>query len=230
MFARVLCNGNRVRCPLVFFRSPCLEACRTLGHVTPRCSHVCVGTDRRLHTQAALLYNGGDKPLDHDDEELRAEDSKPRTLNPEQWNKIAASYVQREGSNTASYTSSTAAVHGTEPEKRQDYDLEKLLENISVLKSAEVDKEEAGRATEKPRRTTPMSIGELVEFLHSENAQEICVINVPPELQYVQYFVTCSGKGLRHISKIAHSLADEVSERMQGVWLVSSRAIPLSSR
>ncbi|KAL5510418.1 hypothetical protein EMCRGX_G005958 [Ephydatia muelleri] len=51
-----------------------------------------------------------------------------------------------------------------------------------------------------------MSIGELVEFLRSENAQEICVVNVPPEM----HSVTCSGKGLRHISKIAHSLVDEM--------------------
>ena len=214
MFARVFCNGARFRCPLVFCGSPCLEACRTSGHVTPRSSHVCVGTDKRLHTQAALVCSkGGDKTLDHDDEEQRAEESKPGTLNPEQWTKIAASYVHRDGSKTAAgNANNTAGVHGTEPEKRLDYDLEKLLENISVLKSAEADKEGDGKATVKPRRTTPMSIGELVEFLRSENAQEICVINVPPEMQYVQYFVTCSGKGLRHISKIAHSLVDEVSE------------------
>ena len=92
--------------------------------------------------------------------------------------------------------------------KTTGYDLKKLLENISVLKSAEADKEGDGKSTEKPRRTTPMSIGELVEFLRSENAQEICVVNVPPEM----HSVTCSGKGLRHISKIAHSLVDEVSE------------------
>lgn len=187
--------------------------------MTPQ-THVCdahVRTDRRLHTQALACNSGGDKPRDHD-EEADAQKSNAATLDPEQWKKIASTYLHKEGIKAGTVA---PTAHGDESQKRQDYDLGKLLENISVLKSTEPVQDEAGKAAEKPRRTAAMTIGEVVDFLRSENAQEICVINVPPEKQYVQYFVTCSGKGLRHISKIAHSLVDEA----KGVATSSRRSI-----
>lgn len=220
--ARVLFSGPRVWCPLVFIRSPSSGAGRTSGRASPlgHAWEATLGTNKRLHTQALVRTSDG-KPRDSDDE-ADNEGSKLSKLDAEQWEKIAAAYVHRDAPRAAGEASSTAAVHGAEqvsnpatvhgaePEGRKDYDLEKLLANISVLKSAEQIQEEARKA-ERPRRTSAMSIAELVDFLRDENALDICVINVPPEKQYVKYFVTCSGKGLRHLSKIAHSLVDEVS-------------------
>ncbi len=39
-------------------------------------------------------------------------------------------------------------------------------------------------------RSSPMSIEELVDFLLGER---VAVIRVPPEREYVNYFVTCMG-------------------------------------
>ena len=64
----------------------------------------------------------------------------------------------------------------------------------------------------KPRvqRSSPMEIGELVDFLRGENAQDVCVIRVAPEREYVSYFITCSGMGTRHIRAMAENLVAEV--------------------
>ena len=59
-------------------------------------------------------------------------------------------------------------------------------------------------------RNTPMDIEELVEFLRDENARDICVIRVPPQLDYVDYFVVCSGFGGRHLRRMADGLVAEV--------------------
>ena len=55
-----------------------------------------------------------------------------------------------------------------------------------------------------------MDIEELVEFLREENASDICVINVPLTLDYVNYFVVCSGFGARHLRRMADGLVAEV--------------------
>ena len=212
MFGRVLCSGARVRCARIL-RPSCPDADTASGHVTFR-NHVCeallgYGTDsNRFHTHAPSR-NSGDKPL-QPDEEGDAEGPKSGKLDPTKWENIVTGYVHGHTPKAADNANRTLTADGTEQDDGRDYDLEKLLANISVLKSAERIQEEAGGA-ERPRRTSAMTIAELVEFLRGENAQDICVINVPPERQYVQYFVTCSGKGPRHISKIAHSLVDEVS-------------------
>ena len=59
-------------------------------------------------------------------------------------------------------------------------------------------------------RSAPMDIEELVEFLRDENASDICVIRVPPHLDYVDYFVVCSGFGARHLRRMADGLVAEV--------------------
>ena len=59
-------------------------------------------------------------------------------------------------------------------------------------------------------RSAPMDIEELVQFLRDENASDICVIRVPPHLDYVDYFVVCSGFGGRHLRRMAGGLAAEV--------------------
>ena len=60
-------------------------------------------------------------------------------------------------------------------------------------------------------RRTLDNIDELVDFLTEENARDVCVIRVPPEREYVEYFVVCSGLGTRHIHTMAENLAAEVS-------------------
>ena len=60
------------------------------------------------------------------------------------------------------------------------------------------------------RRSSPMEIDELVDYLHEENASDVCVISVPPSLDYVNYFVVCSGFGTRHLRRMADGLIAEV--------------------
>lgn len=96
-----------------------------------------------------------------------------------------------------------------------DGDLDDLLRNIEIAKSAQtVDELETTRRRRSRRvgvrMSSPMSIDELVSFLKEEGAVDLCVIKLPPEMQYVNYFVTCSGMGTRHIGRIADSLAAEV--------------------
>ena len=59
-------------------------------------------------------------------------------------------------------------------------------------------------------RSAPMDIEELVQFLRDENASDICVIRVPPHLDYVDFFVVCNGFGGRHLRRMAGGLAAEV--------------------
>ena len=63
-------------------------------------------------------------------------------------------------------------------------------------------------------RSALMDIEELVQFLRDENASDICVIRVPPHLDYVDFFVVCSGFGGRHLQRMAGGLAAEVCTYM----------------
>ena len=72
---------------------------------------------------------------------------------------------------------------------------------------------EAERPRGRTRRETLGNIDELVEFLREENAIDVCVIRVPPEKEYVEYFVVCSGLGTRHIRTMADNLAAEVRSK-----------------
>ena len=56
-----------------------------------------------------------------------------------------------------------------------------------------------------------MEIDELVDYLKEENAIDICVIRVPPAMDYVNYFVVCSGFGARHLRRMADGLVAEVN-------------------
>ncbi|XP_048195651.1 mitochondrial assembly of ribosomal large subunit protein 1 [Perognathus longimembris pacificus] len=44
----------------------------------------------------------------------------------------------------------------------------------------------------------------LVSLLRQENARDICVIKVPPEMQYTDYFVIGSGTSTRHIHAMGY--------------------------
>ena len=82
----------------------------------------------------------------------------------------------------------------------------------------------------KVRRLNLLTIDELVEFLRDENARDICVIKIPAEQEYVDYFVVCGGMGTRHIRMIADNLVAEV--RGGGVgreWRESDGYIALCS-
>ena len=76
-------------------------------------------------------------------------------------------------------------------------------------------------------RTRLVNIEELVEFLREENASDVCVIRVPPHLDYVDYFVVCSGFGSRHLRRMAGALVTEVRMYISmfclGVWHNYSR-------
>lgn len=47
------------------------------------------------------------------------------------------------------------------------------------------------------------NIDVLVALLRQENAQDICVIRVPPEMKYTEYFVVVSGTSTRHLRAMA---------------------------
>ena len=91
----------------------------------------------------------------------------------------------------------------------RQYSLEELLTGIARAQ----DKDSWVRPRQRrvgSRRSTVMSIDEVVSFLREENAEYICVIRVPAEREYVDYFVVCGGMGTRHIRTMADSLASEV--------------------
>lgn len=44
----------------------------------------------------------------------------------------------------------------------------------------------------------------LVSLLRQENARDICVIKVPPEMKYADYFVIASGTSTRHLHAVVH--------------------------
>ncbi|XP_064023021.1 mitochondrial assembly of ribosomal large subunit protein 1 [Pogoniulus pusillus] len=44
----------------------------------------------------------------------------------------------------------------------------------------------------------------VVALLRQENAKDICVIQLPPEIQYCNYFIIVSGSSTRHLHAMAH--------------------------
>ncbi len=79
-----------------------------------------------------------------------------------------------------------------------------MSDSLPVCRSDDKD------ARHDQTRSAPMDIEELVQFLRDENASDICVIRVPPHLDYVDYFVVCSGFGGRHLRRMADGLVAEV--------------------
>ena len=91
-----------------------------------------------------------------------------------------------------------------------DYNFEDLLQKIH-RKQAKREEEQL-RKVKKRGVADLMSIEELVEFLKLENAEDVCVIRVSPDKQYVDYLVTCTGVSTRHIRRMADALAIEVKQ------------------
>ncbi|NWI92476.1 MASU1 protein, partial [Pitta sordida] len=44
----------------------------------------------------------------------------------------------------------------------------------------------------------------VVALLRQENAKDICVIQIPPEIKYCEYFIIVSGSSTRHLHAMAH--------------------------
>ena len=104
------------------------------------------------------------------------------------------------------------------PEKSVgSYNLQELLDRIAraqLQRDEHLVENQVKMKTKRPkvRRTSLLSIDELVNFLREQKAHDICVLKIPPEREYVEYFVVCSGLGTRHIRVMADSLVAEVSE------------------
>ena len=96
------------------------------------------------------------------------------------------------------------------------YTYDELLERIAKAQLQRNERvvdtqEKLEKKREKLLRKTVMNIDELIDFLREERAHDICVIKVPPEREYVDYFVVCGGLGTRHIRTMADNLVTEVS-------------------
>ncbi|MEE6466322.1 hypothetical protein FKM82_006908, partial [Ascaphus truei] len=59
-----------------------------------------------------------------------------------------------------------------------------------------------GGCTDKT--VSSFGIDVLVSLLRQENARDLCVIRVPPEVKYAEYFVVVTGSSTRHLHAMAH--------------------------
>ncbi|XP_042744459.1 mitochondrial assembly of ribosomal large subunit protein 1 [Lagopus leucura] len=67
----------------------------------------------------------------------------------------------------------------------------------------------AAAATEERRQVADSSLPKfsidfVVNLLRQENAKDICVIQIPPEIKYCNYFIVVSGSSTRHLHAMAH--------------------------
>jgi hypothetical protein len=58
----------------------------------------------------------------------------------------------------------------------------------------------------KGGKTGVFDIDDLVTVLKAENAKEICVIKIPPEIKLTDYMVIVSGISVRHLRAIVSSV------------------------
>ncbi|XP_043920554.1 mitochondrial assembly of ribosomal large subunit protein 1 [Protopterus annectens] len=68
-------------------------------------------------------------------------------------------------------------------------------------------KEQALESVDENAGTIPrhiFNIDLVVALLRQENAKDICVIKLPPEMTYTDYFVIASGTSTRHLQAMAH--------------------------
>ena len=92
--------------------------------------------------------------------------------------------------------------------KTKDHDIQSLLYNIQ--KSRLRRREGGEELVVRERRTTAMSAQEITELLREQNARDVVVLELPPDVDYVKYFIICSGMGTRHIGRMADNLVAEV--------------------
>lgn len=60
----------------------------------------------------------------------------------------------------------------------------------------------------------------VVALLRQENAKDICVIQLPPEIKYCNYFIIVSGSSTRHLHAMAHYMLKMVRQFVlhSGFW------------
>ncbi|XP_071496589.1 uncharacterized protein [Diadema antillarum] len=56
---------------------------------------------------------------------------------------------------------------------------------------------------ETPEKKYVFSIDDMVALLRAENAQDICVIKIPKEKQYVDFFIVATGRSPRHLKAMS---------------------------
>ena len=71
----------------------------------------------------------------------------------------------------------------------------------------------------------------IAEVLDRENAQDVCMIELPESVGYVKYFIICTGTATRHIKTMAEELSMEVGTSLLSLFhsLSLSLSISLSS-
>ncbi|XP_075275277.1 mitochondrial assembly of ribosomal large subunit protein 1 [Opisthocomus hoazin] len=55
----------------------------------------------------------------------------------------------------------------------------------------------------------------VVALLRQENAKDICVIQLPPEIKYCNYFIIVSGSSTRHLHAMAHYMLKMYKHRKE---------------
>lgn len=156
--------------------------------------------------ESSVFVTDSETPEGRQSDNTNNTKSSEETLTPTEWQEIVRGYNQSSSDRQTTSPSQQVSPEGV----LQDFNLEELLSSVQKARLGEIREKDVTPKVEKVQRSTPMSIGELVEFLREENAQDICVINVPPEREYVNYLVTCTGTGTRHIGRMADSLTWEV--------------------
>ncbi len=63
-------------------------------------------------------------------------------------------------------------------------------------------------------RVQELDVALLVSLLKQENAADICVIRVAPELRYTEHMIIVSGSSPRHLSAIAELLLRAVRDEL----------------
>lgn len=83
---------------------------------------------------------------------------------------------------------------------------DKYIKNTSGAFQEESQEEEVDFSDDEPRSqrsSEAFNLDVLVSLLQQENAVDICVIKVPEQIKYAEYFVVVSGLSTRHLRAMA---------------------------
>ncbi|XP_063159831.1 mitochondrial assembly of ribosomal large subunit protein 1 [Candoia aspera] len=70
----------------------------------------------------------------------------------------------------------------------------------------EADRDGQEWSTNPDPVSSVFSIDDVVSLVRQENAKDICVIKLPPEIKYSNYFIIASGSSARHLHAMAQYL------------------------
>ena len=111
------------------------------------------------------------------------------------------------------YNASATDNDKEDPEKAEAlYNIEEMLESIKKQKHTVIQPDPKKKKVARTYRESPMTIEEVVQFLHKENARDVCVVQCRNK-DYMDYLVVCTGIVARHIASMADSLAAAVCVR-----------------